>query len=35
VPPSSGPSWIVWAAVGGIVLAVTILVLLIVFGGAS
>ena len=35
VPPSSGPSWVVWAAVGGVVAVVLVILLLVVFGGGS
>ena len=35
VPPSSGPSWVVWAAIGGVVAVVLIILLLIMTGGGS
>ena len=35
VPPSSGPSWVVWAAVGGVVAVVVVILLLVVLGGDS
>jgi serine/threonine protein kinase len=35
VPPSSGPSWVVWAAVGGVVAIVLVILLLLVVGVGS
>jgi hypothetical protein len=33
VPPSSGPSWLVWLAIGGVVLVVLAILFLVVLGG--
>jgi serine/threonine protein kinase len=35
VPPSSGPSWVVWLGIGGVVAVVLIILLFVILGGGS